>query len=161
MGLRTFVMACQVCASLNAAATASPPDTESAKTYVRFRVFVSADHVHVVIASRGDAEEEIIIFLPGDGGFHINANPASQPYLLPTTITFKSVTSSRILYPIVTRFRPKFVDESIDVFQGVVAITTFLPKGTLAENQILCATQTGHACNDIICLPPSDLPLTT
>ena len=160
MGLRTFVMAGLVCASLNAAATASPPDTESAKTYVRFSFFVSADHVHVVIASRGDAEEEIIIFLPGDGGFHINANPASQPYLLPTTVTFRSVTPLRILY-IVTRFRPKFVDKSIDVFQGVVAITTFLPKGTLAENQILCATQTGHACNDIICLPPSDLPLTT
>ena len=65
-----------------------------------------------------------------------------------------------ILYPTATRFKPKSVDESFHMYQGVVAITAFLPKGILAENQILRAILTVQACIDTIYLPPGDLPLT-
>ena len=87
MVLRTIVIAGLLSAGLNAAATAGPLDAESAKAYGKLRFLGSSYRTHIVSANRGDAEEEIIIVLRIDCGSHINANPASQPYLLPTTLT--------------------------------------------------------------------------
>lgn len=35
--------------------------------------------------------DEVIIALRTDPGFHINANPASEPYLIPTTLSVNGV----------------------------------------------------------------------
>jgi hypothetical protein len=121
----------------------------------------SGDHIQVLSIQRIDAEDKVVVLLRVDNGYHINANPASEPCLIPTTLAFDGITPLRILYPAATRFRPRFVDESLDVYQGVVAIAAFLPKGTLAEVPTLRATLTVQACTDLICLPPADVQLLT
>src|SRR5205823_4694035 len=48
----------------------------------------SADHVRIdsVVRVAGD-EGRLVVTLTVDPGYHINANPASYPYLIPTTLT--------------------------------------------------------------------------
>jgi uncharacterized protein len=135
---------------------ASPADTTTATSH-----FVgSADHVHVVAAVRDSADtDELVVTLRIDPGFHINANPASFENLIPTSLMFTGVKPLRVTYPQATRFKPKFLNEALDVYQGTVAIAAYFPKGTLHGSAPLGATVTAQACTDAICLPPSDLPV--
>jgi uncharacterized protein len=120
----------------------------------------SSDFVHVVVVKhRSGAEDELAVTLRIDDGFHINANPASLPYLIPTSLAFAGVTPLRIAYPAASRFKPNFTDEPLDVYQGTVVITAFLPKGALDRTPALGASVTVQACTDAICLPPAALPV--
>src|SRR5579864_716773 len=73
----------------------------------------SADHVHV---SAGRAGDSILILLRIDPGYHVNANPASEEYLIPTSIAFEHVAPKRIEYPPPVLFKPAFSDETIKVY---------------------------------------------
>jgi hypothetical protein len=107
-------------------ALAGVPGTDSAKAVPKTRLQDSGDHIQILSIQRIDAEDKVVVLLRVDNGYHINANPASEPYLIPTTLAFNGITPLRILYPAATRFRPRFVGESLDVYQGVVAIAAFL-----------------------------------
>ena len=134
---------------------AHPALAQSAESEAsRFRD--SGDFVHVVGLAR-IGEDKVTVTLRVDHGFHINANPASQPYLIPTTVTFAGVTPLRIGYPPSVRFKPKFSEELLDVYEGTVPITADFPIGTLARTDVLHATVTVQACTDQICFPPADL----
>ena len=120
------------------------------------RFMTSRDHVHVigVMQSGPDA---LLITLRVDRGFHINAHPASQPYLIPTTLTFAGLIPLRIIYPRALRFQPRFADAPINVYEGTVAITALFPEGALMRVPPPHAKVTVQACTDRICLPPADL----
>lgn len=112
------------------------------------------DHVHVNARRAGDA---LLITLHIDPGYHINANPASEEYLIPTSIAFEGVAPERIAYPPATHFRPAFADEPIDVYESTVVVAaTFLP-GVLDRTLDLGFTVTAQACTKEICLPPHDI----
>jgi uncharacterized protein len=118
----------------------------------------SSDFVHVVGTKRsGGKEDEFAVTLRIEDGFHINANPASLPYLIPTSLTLKGITPLRIAYPVASRFKPNFVNELLDVYQGTIVITAFLAKATLGQVSALGASVTVQACTDAICLPPAEL----
>jgi hypothetical protein len=159
--LRIGAVAGLLMASFLWAAMAAAQSAETPKVEEKSRLLDSGDHVHILSVLRVDTEDEITVVLRIDDGFHINANPASAPYLIPTALVFKSVTPLRVLYPGATRFKPKFVDEYLDVYQGIVQITAIMPKGTLAGAPALRATLTVQACTDVICLPPADIPILT
>jgi hypothetical protein len=63
----------------------------------------------------------------------------------------------RIAYPVASRFKPNFVNELLDVYQGTIVITAFLAKATLGQVSALGASVTVQACTDAICLPPAEL----
>ena len=119
----------------------------------------TSDHVHVVKVERSTAASQISITLRIDEGFHINANPASLPYLIPTTVIFTGITPYRLDYPTPVRFKPKFTDEPLNVYEGTVVITASFEKKVLDAAPVLAATITAQACTDQICLPPADLPV--
>jgi uncharacterized protein len=110
-------------------------------------------------ANRSGDEDELAVTLRIDEGFHINANPASLPYLIPTSLSFEGIAPLRIAYPAAFRFKPDFTDEPLDVYQGTVVITAFLPKDALKQLPALHASVTVQACTDAICLPPADLAI--
>jgi hypothetical protein len=120
----------------------------------------TATHVRIVGAARtsGD-DDEFAITLRIDPGFHINANPASSDYLIPTALTIAELPPLRIAYPQPVRFKPKFTDEAIDVYDGTILITAFFPQGALSVFASLHGVVTAQACTDQFCLPPADLPL--
>lgn len=117
------------------------------------------DFVHVLDVRQATADEdELVVTLRIDSGFHINANPASFEYLLATRLEFVDVEPVKIVYPNPVQFKPKFADEPIDVYEGTVVIHVFFPNGALARNSVLRGTVAAQACTDEVCLPPAELP---
>jgi hypothetical protein len=112
------------------------------------------DHVRVTGRRAGDV---VLITLRIDPGYHVNANPASNEYLIPTTIAFHGVAPERIAYPPATPFRPAFADEAIDVYEGTVVVAASFPMGALDRVHDLGFTVTAQACTKEICLPPNDI----
>lgn len=119
----------------------------------------TARHVHVAGARRDDAKDALIVTLRIDPGFHINANPASSKYLIPTALNFPGARPERIDYPPPVYFKPKFADIRIAVYEGTVTIAAHFVRGTLAHLPLLGTTVTAQACTDAICFPPADLPV--
>jgi hypothetical protein len=118
----------------------------------------SAAHVEATAHGASLAEhDEIVVTLTIDPGYHINANPASADYLIPTSLTIADAPNGRIAYPPGQIFKPKFSPEGISVYEGSVTITAELPKGGLASaaNQPLQIEV--QACTDQLCLPPATL----
>ncbi len=119
----------------------------------------SAAHVRIVgIDYLRDGGGKAIIRVAIDPGFHINANPASEKYLIPTSVNITSDTPSQIIYPPAVKFTPLFADSPIDVYEGNIEIVVDRSQqpGTTAH---LSGTLTVQACTDKICLPPADMPL--
>mgnify|MGYP006288268595 CR=1 FL=1 len=108
----------------------------------------SRDHV-TVSARLAEGDEVIEVRLAIDPGFHINANPASADYLVPTRVTAVDGEIGAIDYPAGKPFRAAFATESIDVYEGELTLRApvvgDVPTGLRIEIQ---------ACNDAVCLAP-------
>jgi len=125
-----------------------------------FRVPDSADHVRASAReTRSSGVGRIVVTLRIDPGYHVNANPASFPYLIPTTVHFDGLTPSRIVYPEAVRFTPAFAKQGLDVYEGVARIRVEFPAGTLRRAGPVHGKIRIQACNVRICLPPATLPL--
>lgn len=121
---------------------------------------VSGDHVRVLAsampASQGDA---VVVTIKVDDNFHINANPASYDFLIPTSLEFKGIKPANVEYPKSVRFTSRFAPEGLDVYEGSVAIVAKFPKGSLQGIDPIQGSVTAQACTEQICLPPSTLPI--
>ena len=96
-----------------------------------------------------------------DPGYHVNANPASSDYLIPTTVTIPGVPDAKVSYPAGQVFEPKFSPEGIAVYEGSVDIGVLLPKGGLASAAEEPLHVEVQACTTQICLAQAtlDVPL--
>lgn len=125
-----------------------------------FSAPASADHVHVAGSAMSVPEgDAIVVTVTIDDKFHINANPASFDFLIPTSLEFKDIKPAKIEYPTSRRFTAKFAPEGLDVYEGSVAITALFPRDSLTGIKAIQGTLTAQACTDQICLPPSTLPV--
>jgi uncharacterized protein YyaL (SSP411 family) len=115
---------------------------------------------HVKAAAQGASyadHDEILVTLMIDPGYHLNANPASIDYLMPTVVTVESSPAAKITYPVGQVFKPKFSPEGISVYEGSVAIRADLPKGSLGSVVSPALQIDVQACTDRLCLPPATL----
>ena len=118
----------------------------------------SAAHVKATAHAASDADHDLIaVTLAIDPGYHINANPASLDYLIPTSVNVPGAAQAKVTYPSGKVFRPKFLNEGLSVYEGTVTIEVELPKGTLASAQSLPLQIEVQACTDEICLPPATI----
>ena len=100
-------------------------------------------------------------------GWHINANPAGQADLIPTTVAVNANTSLEIVdvtYPKGRSTRFGFSDESLNVYEGNLTILLRLKrKSNASENKNTQSTLklTYQPCNETECLLPQtlDIPL--
>ncbi|MCL7745190.1 DUF255 domain-containing protein [Guyparkeria hydrothermalis] len=111
----------------------------------------SRDHV-AVSARQVEQGQTIVVQLRIDAGFHINANPASADYLVPTRVTAVDGKIGPIDYPPGKPFRAEFATEAIDVYEGELTLRApvagAVPEGLRIEIQ---------ACNDEVCLAPDTI----
>ncbi|MFA9387573.1 MAG: DUF255 domain-containing protein [Methyloceanibacter sp.] len=118
--------------------------------------------LHVKATAHGvtdGTQDQIVVTLNIDPGYHINANPASLDYLIPTTVRVPAVEQARVAYPAGRLFKPKFFAEGILVYEDKVTIAVDLPKGTLDADGFLQVEVEAQACTDAVCLPPATIPV--
>ena len=127
-----------------------------------FKPPVTADHVKVSakVSAAGD-HYRIAVTLNIDRGYHVNANPASFPYLVPTRVSLDGITPISVDYPTSIMFKPKFARDGIKVYEGSPTIVIKVAKKDLPKKGNLRANVTAQACDDQVCLPPSDLLIST
>ena len=145
---------------LGAAHAGSSIDTPVSGAAESRRLEDTATHVHILGAARISGEQDALaVTLRIDPGFHINANPPSSDFLIPTVLSIAELQPLRIAYPTPVRFKPKFTEDTIDVYDGTILITAFFPKGALTSYTQLHGAVTAQACTDQFCLPPADILL--
>jgi hypothetical protein len=144
-------------AASGSAANAPAPSLDASK---KLASLSTASHVRVTaeIRDAGD-QDHIVLTLHVDKGYHINANPASLDYLIPTSVVFEELTPTKIIYPSPVRIRPEFSREGLNVYEGEVPIVAVVPKEVLNKRKTLRATVSAQACTDQVCLPPAKLPV--
>ncbi len=123
-----------------------------------FHVPNTADHVHAAAAISPD-KDEIEITLKIDKGYHVNANPASLDYLIPTSVSFEHLSPIGVRYPRPLSYTPAFAGRLLNVYDGLVNITVTFQKGLIRKTRTVRGNVTAQACSDQMCLSPADLPI--
>jgi uncharacterized protein YyaL (SSP411 family) len=110
----------------------------------------SADHVHG-IAQRTPAGA-LRVTLDIDKGYHINANPASGRYLIPTQLSADPPVRLQVNYPGAEIFKAAFAPQGLAVYTGRVVLHAQLSPSAPALTHVTVRVQ---ACNDQLCLAPA------
>ena len=96
-------------------------------------------------------------------GWHVNANPAGQDYLIPTTVELDAnapVEIVDIVYPKGKSMRFEFSDEPLNVYEESLTIPLRLrqkPNVAQKQNTPITLKLTYQPCNDTECLFPETL----
>jgi uncharacterized protein YyaL (SSP411 family) len=120
----------------------------------------TAAHVRASGIARFSAEhDEIAITLKIEAGYHVNANPASYDYLIPTAVRLPGLPEAQMRYPPAKLLKPSFAPDGIKVYEGDVELVAQFAKGALAQTAALRATVDAQVCTETVCLPPSKIPV--
>lgn len=85
-------------------------------------------------------------------GWHVNANPASFDYLIPTALVFDGAQPRAVRYPRAERLRAAFASGEISVYAGTVVVAADFAGGRPAAARLRV-----QACSEEVCLPPAEL----
>ena len=113
-------------------------------------------------AAPGEAVS-IVVHATVRAGWHVNANPASADYMVPTEVklTLPPGFSPRpVRYPAGEEHRFAFQpDQALSVYQGAMKIEVpFRVAPTAAGAQVIRGVLRYQACNDELCLAPASKP---
>ncbi len=126
---------------------------------VRARAYLSTDR----LPAGGTCQ--IIVLLDVKEGWHIQANPPSPDFLIPTKLSFKSkagVTLAEPKYPKGHGFKMEGEETESMVYDGEVALlgTLTVPKASGGQTDEMEITVNYQACNKDGCQPPKSIKLT-
>jgi hypothetical protein len=139
---------------------AAQQDSSTVRARIPFAPPSTAEHVFAHGEARSvGSHDEITVTVVIDEGYHVNANPATFDYLIPTSLSVDGVPDLRIEYPSPTLFKPKFAPDGLKVYEGSIRLKGVAPKGALVGREPITAALRVQACNDEVCLPPSTLTL--
>jgi uncharacterized protein YyaL (SSP411 family) len=108
---------------------------------------------------------QVIVLLDIKPEWHVNANPASRDYLIPTKVSFKSklgVKLSDPTYPEGEGIKIEGEDMEVLVYEKEVAIrgTLTIPEKAAGQTDEMEIAITYQACKEKECLPPKTIKLT-
>jgi hypothetical protein len=89
-------------------------------------------------------------------GWHVNANPASEEFLIPTRLAGKGAELRGVRYPEPERLGTGFVDREIAVWEGTVELAGEIAVGGTRHPALELTYQ---ACDAERCLPPVTVEL--
>lgn len=115
----------------------------------------------VAFSKPGDGSVDVSVVI--ESGYHVNANPATFPYLIPTELTTEKVEgleAGKPVYPAAEKKKFQFADEPLAVYEGEIKIK--LPLRVLPANgsKQLPVNLRVQACNQEECFPPDTLHTT-
>ena len=97
-------------------------------------------------------------------GFHVQANPASESYLIPTKLELQpadGITTGKPIYPKGKPYRLKGASDDLSVYEGAIQIKIPLEaQATMKPGEhVLRGKLTYQACDERSCLPPASVPV--
>jgi thiol:disulfide interchange protein DsbD len=158
--IRTFTSALAglVLALVLAPATVAQPAVPAAPEKL---VRATAAPLHAGAGSKVEA----VVTLAIEKGWHINANPPSPDYMIPTTVELsapRGVSVGRPSYPGPKPLKVGFDEAPLFVYDGAVTVKVPLTVSRLAPGgtHTLSGKVTFQGCNDELCLAPVSTPFT-
>jgi DsbC/DsbD-like thiol-disulfide interchange protein len=109
------------------------------------------------------ASTEVNVRLKIDNGYHINANPATFPYLIPTELNIPQadgISAAKIKYPAPLQRTFSFAaDAPLAVYEGQVELKAELIADKTAKpgQTSIPAKLSIQACDDQVCYPPGTI----
>jgi len=96
-------------------------------------------------------------------GFHVQANPASEPYLVPLTLALQpadGVRAGPVAYPPGRPWRLTGSDGDLSVYSaGLELVVALEAPPELAASGVLQGDLRYQACDDRVCLRPASVPV--
>ncbi len=120
----------------------------------------SEDHVRVSVTRPDPSADRFVIRLRIDAGWHVNANPASFAFLVPTSVEVEGgARLDRVSYPPGRAFQPDFSPQALSVYEETIEIPAQIARRDSQPARVAVRYQ---ACDSSRCLPPGtthlDLP---
>ena len=117
----------------------------------------------VTIAQNGSADA--VVTLSISPGFHVNANPATFPYLIATEVKankVEGITGGTTSYPAAEKKKFQFAEQPLAVYEGEVRIKLNLrtEKNAAAGPRSLPIAVRIQACDNEQCFPPATVNTT-
>ncbi len=114
----------------------------------------------VSLAAGSKAEARLTVTVKK--GYHVQANPASEPYLIPLQLEMESDARLRALKPVYPPGKPyrlEGTESDLSTYDGTFEIRLPLeaPAGAAAGEVTLSGTLRYQACDDHICLRPASI----
>lgn len=173
--MRTLVVL--LCVLVSAACTKPAADTKQAGTESKQPAaapgnpsgrIASTDVVKVtpepLTLAKGESAYAVVR-LQIQNGYHVNANPASFPYLIATELQLppaSGITVSFITYPDSLTKTFAFADQPLKVYEGDTVVKPMLKAtpAAAAGQHNLSAKLRVQACDDQVCYAPGTIDLT-
>jgi len=151
LGLALMLAACARPAGPTASSSPTPKEVSSSDQVVK--VFS-----HFIPSASPPANVELVI----SPGYHINANPATFPYLIATEVQPGKVdgitVGDKLAYPQPKMERFSFADTPLSVYEGSVTIPIPLTAAAGAKGQRTIPFKIRvQACDTEKCFPPATL----
>ena len=108
------------------------------------------------------SESSVVLKFKVAPGFHIQANPASSPQLIPTSLQMPAANNLDVSLPIYPKGKPYRLQGSsseISTFDGVVEIKIPVKTAKVSANFNWKGKLRYQACNEKTCFFPKTLPL--
>lgn len=157
--LTLILMALAACSKPPAGDSSKPATPAGQRISSETLVKASAQPVELPVDGSADAVVNVTV----QQGYHINANPASFPYLKATELDIPESEDIAVNYtyypnPLVKKFSFS-PDEPLRVYEGETPIrVSLLAAKTAAKGQrSLAGTLSIQACDDQVCYPPGKI----
>jgi uncharacterized protein YyaL (SSP411 family) len=122
------------------------------------RLPTGRDFVRSEIRRAPETTSDLLVRLKIEKGWHVNANPASLGFLIPTKVAAADPDHRiDVVYPKAANHELRFSLEPLAVYEGDVDIR-ISPRSTLQSGDGLDVTF--QACEETTCLPPETVRLT-
>lgn len=140
----------QALAQFDAPQAAAPPPEK----------LVQVSVAPVELRAGGTGEASILLVI--EPGWHINANPPSPDYMIPTAVEVRGgsgLAAGKPVYPAPRTFKVAFDNSTLSVYDGGPEIRLPITAASSVRNgrQVLHAILRFQACNDQVCLAPAEI----
>lgn len=152
-----------LCLMVAGCTTTQPPSNTDQKTGITSTGVVKVTPLETNL-TRGESGDAIVR-LKIDHGYHVNANPPSFSYLIPTQLELTpadGITVESISYPSALTRKFSFSEQALAVYEGEADVKVRLnaAKSATAGVRNLSAKLRVQACDDQICYAPGSIDLT-
>ena len=110
-------------------------------------------------AISGGNDGEALVMLNIEAGYHVNANPATYPYLIATEVTADKVEGldvGKAIYPPAKKQKFEFAEEPLAVYEGQVEVRLPIKIAGKGSRSLPLNVRV-QACDHEKCFPPATL----